>query len=149
MGYYSLIKKIHTEDYQKMDKKEVLLVENENRLDVFLAKYINHSRNQIEQLIKNGFVYVNDKQILKNGYKLKIGDCVSYELKDITQEHKVHDLHKIDFDVEIIYEDDDILVINKPSNLTVHDAPSVNEPTLVDWLKAKNYSLSIPMATST
>ncbi len=125
-----------------MDKKEVLLEENGSRLDVFLSKYINHSRNQIEQLIKNGFVYVNNKQILKNGHKLKTGDDVSYELKDMLQVNKTDDLQNIDFDVNIIYEDDDILVINKPSNLTVHDAPSVNEPTLVDWLKSKNYSLS-------
>lgn len=125
-----------------MDKKEVLLEENGSRLDVFLSKYINHSRNQIEQLIKNGFVYVNNKQILKNGHKLKTGDNVSYELKDMLQVNKTDDLQNIDFDVNIIYEDDDILVINKPSNLTVHDAPSVNEPTLVDWLKSKNYSLS-------
>ena len=47
-----------------------------------------------------------------------------------------------DKDVEIIYEDEHILVVNKPYNLTVHDAPSVKDATLVDWLKLKKISLS-------
>ncbi|NWF67292.1 MAG: RluA family pseudouridine synthase, partial [Campylobacterales bacterium] len=48
----------------------------------------------------------------------------------------------IDINVDIIHEDDDILVVNKPPFLTVHDAPSVKEHTLVDWLKYKQISLS-------
>ena len=46
------------------------------------------------------------------------------------------------FDIKIIYEDEDLLVLNKPCGLVVHPAPSVKEPTLVDWLKSKNYTLS-------
>ena len=44
-----------------------------------------------------------------------------------------------DTNIEIIYEDSDILIINKPRGLTVHDAPSVKDATLVDWLKASKY----------
>jgi len=53
-------------------------------------------------------------------------------------------LDKVDWadKVEILYEDDDVLVINKPSGVTVHPAPSVKEPTLVDWLRYKGISLS-------
>ncbi|MBO7154540.1 MAG: RluA family pseudouridine synthase, partial [Campylobacter sp.] len=49
---------------------------------------------------------------------------------------------KAEFDVEILYEDSDILVINKPIGVTVHPAPSVKEATLVEWLKQKGYTLS-------
>jgi 23S rRNA pseudouridine1911/1915/1917 synthase len=42
----------------------------------------------------------------------------------------------------VLYEDEDLLVINKPPGIVVHPAPSVKEPTLVDWLKQNNYSLS-------
>ncbi len=48
----------------------------------------------------------------------------------------------IDFDIDIVYEDEYILVIDKPSGVTVHSAPSVKEATVVDWLKSKNISLS-------
>jgi 23S rRNA pseudouridine1911/1915/1917 synthase len=48
----------------------------------------------------------------------------------------------IDFDIEILYEDEYLLVVNKPAGLVVHPAPSVKEPTLVDWLIHKGISLS-------
>ncbi len=48
----------------------------------------------------------------------------------------------IDFDIDIIYEDMDILVINKPSKLVVHPAPSVKGATVVDWLTDRGFSLS-------
>jgi len=116
-----------------------LICEEENiRLDKFLTQYLNESRNQIEQLIKKGFVKVDSKTTTKTGLKLKKDQEINIELPTIEATKPA----KIDFDVEIIYEDDDILVINKPSGLIVHDAPSVNEPTLVDWLKHKNISLS-------
>jgi len=112
------------------------------RLDKFLAQNLEESRNQIEQLIKKGFVKVDGKQIVKTGLKLKEEQKVEVELPQVeNKEVKLkEDLKNIE--VEIIYEDDEILVINKPYNLTVHDAPSVKDATLVDWLKQKNISLS-------
>ena len=49
---------------------------------------------------------------------------------------------EVDFEIEVVYEDNDFMVINKPSGVIVHGAPSVKEATLVDWLKKKNISLS-------
>ena len=66
------------------------------------------------------------------------GDEVEYEIKEA--EKRV--APPIDFDVEVLYEDDYLLVVNKPSGLVVHPAPSVKEPTLVDWLIHKGISLS-------
>lgn len=119
-----------------MDKK--LIVKVEDRLDKFLSKHLNESRNQIEQLIKKGFVSVDNKKILKTGLKLKENQEVSITFPIVEQSKP----QEIDFDVEKIFEDEHILIINKPAKLIVHDAPSVHEATLVDWLKHNNISLS-------
>ena len=127
-----------------MDKN--FIVSETNRLDKFLALNIDASRNQIEQLIKKEYVKVDGKIISKTGLKLKENQSVDVhfpeaELNPIKDEIFVKESLK-DKNVEIIYEDNDILVINKPCNLTVHDAPSVKDATLVDWLKLNNISLS-------
>ncbi len=119
-----------------MDK--TFIVEEEIRIDKYLSNKLNETRNQIEHLIKKEFVKVDGKTKSKTGLKLKIGQKIEVHFPSVEKK----EAQKIDFDVEIIYEDEYILVLNKPSNLIVHDAPSVNEPTLVDWLKVKNISLS-------
>ncbi len=113
-------------------------VDKPQRLDKFLQPYLHTSRNQIEQLIKKGFVRVNGRDVTKAGYRLAAGDEVIWEIPPKPDPHDT----TVDFDVPVIYEDDDILVIDKPAGLVVHPAPSVKEPTLVDWLKAKGVSLS-------
>ncbi|MFW3411242.1 RluA family pseudouridine synthase [Aliarcobacter butzleri] len=127
-----------------MNKNFIVL--ETNRLDKFLAQNIDASRNQIEQLIKKEFVKVDGKIINKTGLKLKENQNVEVFFPE-TQLNKLKDEEFLknsleDKEVEIIYEDDYILVLNKPYNLTVHDAPSVKDATLVDWLKLKNISLS-------
>jgi 23S rRNA pseudouridine1911/1915/1917 synthase len=127
-----------------MDKN--FIVSETNRLDKFLALNIDASRNQIEQLIKKEYVKVDGKIVSKTGLKLKENQSIDVhfpdaELNPVKDENFVKESLK-DKNVEIIYEDDDILVINKPYNLTVHDAPSVKDATLVDWLKLNNISLS-------
>ena len=127
-----------------MDKN--FIVFETNRLDKFLASQIDASRNQIEQLIKKEYVKVDGKTVSKTGLKLKENQTVDVhfpetELNPVKDENFVIESLK-DKDVEIIYEDEHILVINKPYNLTVHDAPSVKDATLVDWLKLKKISLS-------
>ena len=122
------------------------IVDQENRLDKFLAMNIDASRNQIEQLVKKGFVKVDGKVTVKTGLKLKEKQEIHVEYPEtVVNPVKDEEFVKESLegkDVKIIYEDDDILVINKPYNLTVHDAPSVKDATLVDWLKLKNISLS-------
>ncbi len=122
------------------------IVNEANRLDKYLALNIDASRNQIEQLIKKGFVTVDGKKSTKTGLKLKENQEINVDFPE-TQINPIKDEEFVNAslegkDVKIIYEDEDILVINKPYNLTVHDAPSVKDATLVDWLKQKNISLS-------
>ena len=115
-----------------------IIAQKPMRLDVCLQTHLQTPRNQVEQLIKKLGVQINDKKIFKTGYKLKGGETIIVSIPEVeTQEAK-----EIDFDIEIIYEDDDLLIINKPPHLVVHPAPSVKEPTLVDWLKHKGISLS-------
>ncbi|PUE66313.1 RluA family pseudouridine synthase [Arcobacter lacus] len=127
-----------------MNKNFIVL--EENRLDKFLAQNIDASRNQIEQLIKKEFVKVDGKIVSKTGLKLKENQNIEVffpevQLNNLKNENFIKNSLG-DKEVEIIYEDDYILVLNKPYNLTVHDAPSVKDATLVDWLKLKNISLS-------
>ena len=110
----------------------------EGRLDKILAMHLDASRNQVEKLIKEGLVSVGAQVVTKSSFKVQEGDTVSYGFKEA--EKKV--APEIDFDIEILYEDEHLLVINKPSGLVVHPAPSVKEPTLVDWLVHKGISLS-------
>lgn len=114
------------------------IVQEENRLDKFLSIALEATRNQIEHLIKKECVKVDGKTVTKTGLKLKCHQTIEVFLPETEKK----EAQVIDFEVEIVYEDEEILVINKPANLIVHDAPSVNEPTLVDWLKKKNISLS-------
>ncbi|WP_353662825.1 RluA family pseudouridine synthase [Hydrogenimonas sp. SS33] len=119
-------------------KKESLTSREAERLDRFLHRHIGGSRNQVEQLVKKGFVTVDGRTVTKAGHRLKGGEKVEYTLPP----EPAVERGKVDFDVPVIYEDDDILVVNKPSGLVVHPAPSVKEPTLVDWLKARGVNLS-------
>ena len=113
-------------------------VKSVGRLDKILTDHLDESRNQVEQLIKEGLVYLNGRVVLKRGKKLSIGDRVEYSFKEIVPKEPV----VVDFDVEILYEDEVMMVVNKPSGLVVHPAPSVKEATLVDWLVQKGVSLS-------
>lgn len=115
-----------------------IIAQKPMRLDVCLQKHLQTPRNQIEQLIKNHGVFVEDKKVFKSGLKLKGGETIEFELPTPQKEAP----KEINFDIDIIYEDDDLLIINKPPHLVVHPAPSVKEPTLVDWLKHKGVSLS-------
>ncbi len=117
-----------------------IIAQKIDRLDKTLHKEINQPRNQVEHFIKKHGVKVNNKLIKKSGYKLKIGDIIEYI--PIKTEEPTKENHDVDFDIDIIYEDDDLMILNKPPFLVVHPAPSVKEPTLVDWLKQKGVSLS-------
>ena len=112
--------------------------QNVERLDVFLSSQIEQTRSQIAQLIKQGYVMIEDKKVTRPGVKLKKEQTVQVEFPEAKKEKALD----VDFDVEILYEDDDVLVINKPSGVTVHPAPSVKDATIVDWLKHKGIRLS-------
>lgn len=109
------------------------------RLDAAMSEALALPRNQVEKLIKTMGVYVDGKLCTKSSLKLNVGAVVRYEFIEAEQSQSAY---TIDFDVPILYEDEDLLVVNKPPFLTVHGAPSVKEATLVDWLQHKGIHLS-------
>ena len=115
-----------------------IIAQKPQRLDKLLQEHLRQPRNQVEQFIKTHGVTVGGKETRKCGLKLKGGETISFTLPETERRMP----QEIDFDVEILYEDDDILIVNKPPYLTIHPAPSVKEPTLVDWLRHKGISLS-------
>ena len=112
-------------------KKGIQVEENSRRLDIYLSeKFKDYSRSFLQKLIKNGFVKVNSNKVLKADLKLKADDIVEIEFPE---KKKIFD--KLENFLEIVYEDDSILVINKPAGLCVHPAGKFSlEPTLVDFL---------------
>ena len=104
----------------------------EGRLDVILSQELNISRAQAQKIIKNG-VKVNSKIASKSGYAVFNGDEIEYEEIEI-EENK---FTPSDIQLDIIYEDEDILVINKPRGLVVHPAPGHHCDTLANGLAYK------------
>ena len=109
------------------------------RLDVFLAKCLKSTRSQVSALIKNGGVKCNGKACEKGSFRLKMGD--ELEIFELLPQNPTPK-YAINFDIAVLYEDEDILVLNKPAGVVVHSASSVKEATLVDWLLERNYTLS-------
>jgi 23S rRNA pseudouridine1911/1915/1917 synthase len=114
------------------------VVGESNRIDKVLATHLECSRNQVEKLIKGGFVKVNDSVVSKTSFKVALDDIISYEFQDAPQKEAV----SVDFDIEVLFEDEYLLVINKPSGVVVHPAPSVSGATVVDWLIKRGVRLS-------
>lgn len=110
------------------------------RIDAFLAKKLDVSKNQVLQAIKKGLVKHNQEICSKGGVMLKEGDEVDFTLPAKNQKKDLI----VDFEreIEVLFEDEDVLILNKPPHLVVHHAPSVSEPTLVDYLKGRGYQLS-------
>lgn len=104
----------------------------EIRLDKFLSsKIVDKSRSFIQKLIKNGKVLVNGK-IVRSGYILKKRDVVNIDVPK-----KENDLKHEERNIEIIFEDKDILVIEKPKGVAVHPKKGGNSGTLINSLFKK------------
>ena len=100
------------------------------RLDQYIVKQMpGLSRSSIAKLIEQGKVSVNSEPVTKTGYKLKISDSVAVNY-DADNQPEIPDI-----DLEIIYEDNDCLVINKPLGLLTHSKGAFNpEATIATWL---------------
>ena len=83
--------------------KTIYKVEEKSLLLEYLLKNVNDSKNNIKTYLKNGFIYVNDKNITKYNYELKKDDIISIKFKRE--------------DIDILYEDKELIVVNKPNGL--------------------------------
>ena len=103
--------------------------DNEDRIDVFLSNvYKDASRTYLQKLIKMGNICVNGKQVTKSSYKLNEDDEI--ELK--VPEPLPLEILPENIPLDIIYEDDDFLIVNKPKGMVVHPAPGHLSGTLVN-----------------
>lgn len=116
------------------------VVEDKGRLDQFLvAKLAGPTRSRVAKHISDGRVRVNSTSVSKAGYELHRGDVVETEA---IAESTPHSLDPVHMDLSVPYEDDDVLVVNKPRGLNVHPGSGKPEPTLVHGLLARGQGLS-------
>ena len=121
-----------------MERFVVTYLESNNRLDKALSLFKNDiSRSYIAKLLEEGKVLVNDKQE-KSSYKVKENDVIC--LLDF--EDKKSDIKEENIPLDVVYEDDDIMIINKVQGMVVHPANGHYSGTLVNALMYQADSLS-------
>ena len=99
------------------------------RTDVFVAQAADITRSRAAGLIENGCVFINGKKAQKSS-KVKNGDAVEI----IKEDPAVYDITPEDIPLDIVYEDGDLLVVNKPKGMVVHPAAGNYSGTLVNAL---------------
>lgn len=98
------------------------------RIDVVLSNMLEESRSKIQRKIKDGKVLVNNKEISCN-YQVAKGDII-----EVLKEEVTSNLEKKEIPLDIVFEDENLLIINKQSGLVVHPAPGHMNDTLVNAL---------------
>ena len=114
--------------------KEVANLRLDKALSILLEDV---SRSKIQSHLENGLILVNGKKE-KSSYKLSENDLI--EIEDFPNE--ISDLNPEDIPLDIVYEDDDVLVVNKPKGLVVHPGAGNEEHTLANALKFHSENLS-------
>ena len=114
--------------------KEVANLRLDKALSILLEDV---SRSKIQAHLENGLILVNGKKE-KSSYKLSENDLI--EIEDFPNE--ISDLNPEDIPLDIVYEDDDVLVVNKPKGLVVHPGAGNEEHTLANALKFHSENLS-------
>ena len=100
-----------------------------NRIDKYLSKELELSRSKIQKLIKEDKVFVNGKKV-SSSYSVRLDDEI--EVND-ELDYEIH-VDPEDIPLDIVYEDDDLLILNKASGMVVHPAPGHYSGTLVNAL---------------
>src|SRR6202142_3032128 len=112
--------------------KKFTVEELKLRLDRFLAQAMPEiSRSHIQKDIAAGLVNVNGKNILEGKFVVRAGDSISY---DYVAEEKISAQQ---LDIKVLFENEGILIIDKPAGLVVHPAPGYKGPTLAAGLLHK------------
>lgn len=118
---------------------DTFVVDRDERLDRFLAEVLlGQSRARIAEHIAQGGVLVDGKQ-RKAGFRLKPG--MEVQVSPIA-ERPVQPLEPVAVPLVVPFEDESLLVVDKPAGMSVHPSPTSHEPTLVHALLARSHSLS-------
>lgn len=110
---------------------------NNERIDYYLMQNTEFTRNKIQKMIKNSDIVVNDIKV-KNSYTVKDGDVII--IKEVVPELMEAKAEKMP--LNIVYEDEDVIVVNKDNGIVVHPAIGNNHGTLVNGLLYYSNSLS-------
>lgn len=116
---------------------EIVVSEKGERIDSYLSSKIDYSRSKIVKMLKDGIILVNGVKV-KNSYILKEGDTIN--IGEFKEEEMSLEPENIPLD--IVYEDDDVLVVNKPNGMVVHPAVGNSHGTLVNALLYHSKNLS-------
>jgi len=116
---------------------EIKVKEESQRIDKFLTEETDYSRSTIQKMIESDFILVNNDKV-KSNYKVKEGDiiCISDEYKEES------DIVPEEIPLDIVFEDDDLMVINKASGMVVHPGNGQTSGTLVNALMGYTENLS-------
>lgn len=112
-------------------------IDNLERIDKFLCNKLDDSRSKIVKMIESGNILVNGKNIKPN-YIIKIDDIINIDNSYV----EATDIKPEDIPIDIIYEDSDIIIINKPSGMVVHPGSGNYSKTLVNALMFYTNNLS-------
>ena len=113
-------------------KKEIIVENNEQkRIDAYISENTDYSRTAVQRLIEEKKITVNEKNE-KASYKVQYGDKIEIE----EEPAKEIELKAQDIPLEILYEDNDIIVVNKPKGMVVHPANGNPDGTLVNAIMA-------------
>lgn len=116
---------------------KIVVNDNGGRIDKYLSDHTEYSRSMINKMIDSNFILVNNESV-KASYKVKEKDIIQI-VEGFKEET---DIIPVKMDLDIIYEDDDIMVINKPSGLVVHPGSGNYTNTLVNGLLEYTNNLS-------
>lgn len=102
-----------------------------SRLDILISSKIDsYTRSYFNGLIAEGKVQVNGKVVTKSGYKVAVGDDITVDIPEPMSDETVAQ----DIPLDILYEDDDLIIINKPQGMVVHPGAGHHDQTLVNAL---------------
>ncbi|QZX49310.1 RluA family pseudouridine synthase [Mycoplasma sp. E35C] len=116
------------------------------RLDVFLTYRLNLSRNKTSYLIVNDLVKVNNKLINKNNFVLKISDVIDVEYDESVFNKTKEEILPFKKELNIVYEDDDLIIVNKPTNMLSHPTTHNEPDTLLNCLMYHNNNNKVYLA---
>lgn len=113
-------------------KQEITVADGGIRIDRYLAgEFTDLSRSYLQKLVKDGLVMVNGTPV-KSNYKTMAGDLIQLEVPEAVEPEIVAQ----EMDLDILYEDSDIILVNKPKGMVVHPAAGHLDGTLVNGLMA-------------
>ncbi|MBR4694370.1 MAG: RluA family pseudouridine synthase [Bacilli bacterium] len=120
-----------------MIKMNLIVTEEGERLDKYLANNTDYTRSIIAKMLDENYIDVNGK-VEKASYKVRLNDSINIKEGYVS----VPDIEPVKMDIDIVYEDDDLIIVNKPSGLVVHPGSGNYNNTLVNGLLDYTNNLS-------